>query len=263
MLKGGVEKRLAKLETNFAKLKNIEKTLKALAKDVKGNSWTLREYTDAHEKFRLDTEKVFKEIKETFRSVENKHKKINKQLAALAQTDGKLKRDLNLAKNTITKINRVFNADTLSRLRSDLSILADSTNDLAKQGNFTLKRLAKIERIASSMGGFASAAAASAKSVDVTSQELDKYASELKKLASQYYSKTDFINSKLNATVSSVADLGKVTEQINAQLSAAQNRLALMDRLKEQIDAHMATISDLKRRLEYLDKVCAKTIVLE
>ena len=263
MLGSNIEKRLSKLEKNFSKLKNLEKDLNSLSKEVRANSQDLNSQVKDHEKLDADSEKVFRDIKANFREIEIKHKKINKKLQALSAADTAFRQDVRDTKQIAAYVKKTFNVKALSSLRADLNFLADAAESLARQSNSTLKKLSKTNRSIHGLEEFAISSAASAKEAEIKSNELEKYTAELKALAKQYYSKTDAINSKLNAALSSIADLNETIKTLSSQVNAAQNRLALLDRFKEQLDMQRAILSDLKKRVEYIDKACAKTIVLE
>ena len=263
MLGSNIERRLSKLEQKFSKVKNIEKELKNLSKEVKRNSQDLDSQMKDYDKLDADSERAFKDIKASFSAVENKHKKINKKLQSLSAADTAFRQDVRDTKNIAAYVKKTFNVKSLSTLNSDLDFLADAAESLARQGNSTLKKLSKTNRSIHGLEKFAISSAVSAKEAEIKSTELEKYTAELKALAKQYYDKTAAINSKLNAALSSVSDLNTVTNNLSSQINASQNRLALLDRFKEQVDMQRAMIADLKKRVEYLDKSCTKTIVLE
>ena len=268
------DKRLAKLERSFSKIKELEKEIRQIkkdlnsfkkkaAEDISGNAWLFKKHIDAYEKTKLDNEKAFKEIKVKFAEIDNKNKKVDKKLRALDQTDKKIRNDIKTANGIIKKINRTFNAESLRTLRADLDILTESISSIEKENKSMLNRLSKMTGLINTVKENAVIINAESQNIAAHSEQLDLYAKDLKKLAEEYFNRMEEINNKINATIASISDLSKIAETLKSQITSAQNRLALLDRLKEDIEAHKAMLADLKRKFEYLDKTCTKTIVLE
>lgn len=274
MFTPSVDKRISKLELNAKKVKMLEKSLKLLIKDfnafskkiladIKENEIALKKEKDYSKKLELGLKKEIDAINKELSIFNDKHKSVSKKITNILNTESTLKKDIKTAKNTINRINRAFNITTLNRLRTDMNILSDTIVELRKQGQSNLKKFAGVSKKIANTAFYSESAANSARETELKSLELNKKAKELEGLAGQYFNKTEEINKKINASVSALSDLTKIVNNLNEQVSYLQNRLTLLDSLKEQVENQKAILSDIKRRVEYIDKTCTKTIVLE
>lgn len=239
MFKGNFNKRLEKLETNYSKIKTIEKVLKQLVKrtdsdsrnfdkDIESNVWALKKHIEGYEDFQADTEK------------------------------------------TINTIRKSFSSKNMLKIRKELDGVSQSVKALAKHSTAILRKFSLANKDIADLRNYTSLAVDTANTVDERAREienkaieLDRGMAELRDLARHFYLKTDQINTKLNATISSMSDSHARTDKLIVQMGTVHNRLALLNRLKEQMDLQRASISELKQRFDYFEKTSSRTIVLD
>ncbi|MEM4713933.1 MAG: hypothetical protein QXQ79_00075 [Candidatus Nanoarchaeia archaeon] len=284
-------KKIAALEKNLtfqnktlkktnAQIKSLEKNLKASKKETAllySNNKDLQKEIDklrsAVTNLAKTTNNLTSELKEikteigTYKKdinakTENLRKETNVTSLKLTEIISLLNKDLENLKEKVSVIENTWNSDTLNSLVSEIKTISLNAKDLKKQSEKNLKNFDRIN---------AGLVAIAKHSEDIkheqqTSQEfaaeLSKKSENLEKTAQSFFTSVDALNSKLNISVSALNDLASVVENLKMQLNDAENKINTLLNLQSVVAENNAILSELKKRLEYLEKVTVKTVVI-
>jgi chromosome segregation ATPase len=255
---------------DFGAVKELGHTFKTLLQDFKAFKYTIgKELDDINILIKKQIATKGSEqaqinaINKNTTELEKRTRTLKDMDSSLERDDEKIRKDFEGLSAIIRRIDRVFNAATLNKLKADAAEAVSRAEAIEKQDGSMLSRLSKTNSALSAISSHAADIDENTLAVSKRAEELDSNAADLKELANEYRERTSELNNKVNTAINSVADLSGMTENMNSQLANAGARLSEVEALKVKVRDMEQRLGSLSQKLAYIDKVCAKTIVLE
>ncbi len=255
---------------DFGAVKELGHTFKTLLQDFKAFKYTIgKELDDINILIKKQIEAKRSEqaqinaINKNTTELEKRTRTLKDMDSSLEREDEKIRKDFEGISAIIKRIDRVFNAATLNKLKANASEAVSRAEAIEKQDSSMLSRLSKTNSALSAISSHAMAIDENTLAVSKRAEELDSNAADLKELANEYKEKMAELNNKINTAINSVADLSELAENMNSQLANAGARLSDLEALKVKVKDMEQRLGSLSQKLAYIDKVCAKTVVLE
>lgn len=268
--------RLSELENlktkvkDFGAVKELGHTFKTLLQDFKAFKYTIgKELDDINILIKKQIEAKeyeqaqIKSINKNVTELEKRNRTLKDMDSSLEREDEKIRKDFEGLSAIIKRIDRVFNAATLNKLKADTAEAVSRAEAIEKQDSSMLSRLSKTNSALSAISSHAADIDENTLAVSKRAEELDSNATDLKELANEYKEKMAELNNKINTAINSVADLSELAENMNSQLANAGARLSDLEALRVKVRDMEQRLGSLSQKLAYIDKVCAKTVVLE
>ncbi|MGC8940559.1 MAG: hypothetical protein ACP5JY_00775 [Candidatus Nanoarchaeia archaeon] len=244
-------------------IKALEKQVAHLQKEITKlylNSKTARSEAES------EIKSVRKEIAKLFDSQANISAKINalsKVKNDMADILSTLSSEHAALKQDVANIKSVFDQESIESLKNSIKFISDAIADIKRTSE---KNLKKFENATSNFAAISECVT----SIEEENKRLQEYASELSekntelhKVAEEFFSQVDLINSKINSNSSALLDLTNVVENLKNEISLLENQTAQLPTIQNAINSIRATLTDLQRKVDYIEKTTVKTIVID
>jgi len=248
----------------------ITQDTKMLAKDV--------EHVLKHET------KLEKEFDEHREQIVGELKSINKNMGPLYDADTKLEtnvKELNLMdKKLLSEINRVerkvkdakdiiqnvedaYNTETIKKLKAHLIEATNSAKIIENSDFSILKKLQTIDRRIGIIERHANRINEEKLSMKESAEELARHASDLKGTIGGYSDQFVELSGKVSANIAKTADIDAEVHAILSRLQTSESQLAVVADISRAMQEQSQLLTKIARRLEYLEKITVKTVVLD
>ena len=181
-------------------------------------------------------------------------------------------RDLELIDNNL--LNRVstleHKTEVAEKALRGLTRLAKAAEDMTvvlgtieNRTVTTYKNLGKVESGIVGIGQHAKDIEAAHHDVKFAAQELSGKTKELSEMSKHFMRQLELLNNKLNANISALSDLSIAVEALKNRLFSLEKQQVDVAQISALLERNSEVLELFAKRLSFLEKVTAKTIVLD
>ncbi|MFH0868804.1 MAG: hypothetical protein V1839_01105 [archaeon] len=236
---------------------------------------------DVHGKNLATLEKEFDEHRE---EVLDEIKAINKNLGPLYDKDAKLEKDicdLTLAgkqliseiekvsrkakdvKDIVTSVESAYSTDNMKKIIDQINEVNGSIRAIQSKDESAVNVLQRVDRRIGAVEKHSQLMDAERAEMKASADALVQYASELKETVGGYSNQLVDLSSKASANISKTSDIDQQLRSAMGRVGAIEGQLIAAEKLSEIMQQHSRIITEIAKRLEYLEKSTVRTMVLD
>jgi len=176
----------------------------------------------------------------------------NKMLSTI---DG-FERDIDGMKDIIKDVENTFSIGALDKLSGSLKSFSKTLNKMEEDDDELVKSLDKVSRRIGNVEKKAADVEMAQQEAKNTAEMLSQNAEDFKNVVNTHTENMVAMSSKVNAALNQYTDIEQMTVDLQNRMRAIENQLGLLNQ-NSQI------LSELARKVAYLEKTTAKTIVVD
>ncbi len=203
----------------------------------------------------------------TLGRLEKEIKALTKEASRLAEENFKLKQDqkhdVKNLRDEIRAIGVAFDPAVIRGLTADINLISKRLREMEKEENHTLMSVGSIDKKLTNIERRALEVESDYKHAKTSADELQKKSDELKHTARIFMKQMDDFHSKTNAEFSRVVDIERQLEVMQQRMAQLEDVKLSSSAMENAIAQNSKTLSELARKLEYLERTARRTVVLD
>ena len=263
-----VKKRVNNLEGD---LKGLDKDLsKEHDKDLDKLSKQISKLTREIEALRKMQSAEKKAVRQDFQFASSRDTELGRRIKDLGRAQTALQTKIEVVSDTLVQLdNRMANVEAawnpsvLKQIVGNLESFSRAISSLEKHSASTLKNIERTNNGVLAIARHAKDIEAEHMDAKIAATELADKTEHLNETVKQFFKQTEAVNSRLDANMSVLNEITNTIQLMKNRLDASEQRAMTVAQLREMMDEANKYLEQLAQRMAYLEKICAKTIVIE